>query len=71
MEVKATFKVSDMECTNCAMHLLELEDNLPGVLQVDASYQKQQMVVKFDDAVVSEDQIIAAAKKIGYTAILA
>jgi copper chaperone CopZ len=68
MEVKATFKVSDMHCSNCAMHLQELEDNLPGVMEVDASYQKQQMIVKFDNAVLSEEQIIVAARDIGYTA---
>jgi copper chaperone CopZ len=65
-----TFKVSDMHCSNCAMHLQELEDDLPGVLQVDASYQKQQMIVKFDETVVTEGLIIAAAKEIGYTAEL-
>jgi copper chaperone CopZ len=68
MEKKAVFKIPDMHCSNCAMHLQGLEDDLPGVLQVDASYQKQQMVVKFDEAVVTELQIIAAAKEIGYTA---
>jgi copper chaperone CopZ len=70
MEKTLTFKVSDMHCSNCAMHLQELEDDLPGVLQVDASYQKQQMIVKFDETVVTEGLIIAAAKEIGYTAEL-
>jgi len=68
MEKTSIFKVTDMNCSNCAMHLQALEDDLPGVLQVNASYQKQKMIVKFDDAVVTEDQIISAAKKIGYTA---
>jgi copper chaperone CopZ len=58
----------DMHCSNCAMHLQGLEDDLPGVQQVDASYQKQQMMVKFDESIVTADQIIAAAKEIGYTA---
>jgi copper chaperone CopZ len=70
MEKTLTFKVSDMHCSNCAMHLQELEDDLPGGLQVDASYQKQQMIVKFDETVVTEGLIIAAAKEIGYTAEL-
>ncbi|MEI8131448.1 MAG: heavy-metal-associated domain-containing protein [Leptolinea sp.] len=68
MEKTTIFKVTDMLCSNCAMHLQALEDDLPGVFQVDASYRKQQMLVKFDEAVVTEDQIISAAKKIGYTA---
>jgi copper chaperone CopZ len=70
MEKKVVFKVTDMHCSNCAIHLQGLEDDLPGILQVDASYQKQQMVVKFDESLVSEEQIIAAAKGIGYTAVL-
>jgi copper chaperone CopZ len=70
MTKTVTFKVSDMHCSNCPMHLQELEDDLPGVLQVDASYQKLQMVVKFDETVVTEERIIAAAKEIGYTAEL-
>ena len=68
MEKTVLFKVEDMHCSNCAMHLQAMEDDLPGVLQVDASYQKQQMVVRFDESVVTEDQIIVAAKEIGYTA---
>lgn len=70
MEKTVLFKVEDMHCSNCAMHLQAMEDDLPGVLQVDASYQKQQMIVRFDETVVTEDQIIAAAKEIGYTANL-
>jgi copper chaperone CopZ len=70
MEKTAIFRVSDMHCSNCAMHLQDLEDDLPGVLQVDASYQKQEMVVKYDELLVSVDRIIAAAKEIGYTAEL-
>lgn len=47
-----------------------MEDDLPGVSEVNASYQKQQMLVKFDPAKVSPEQIIAAAKELGYTAEL-
>jgi copper chaperone CopZ len=50
------------------MHLQALEDELPGVLEVDASYQKMQMAVKFDENQVTVDQIIAATKALGYTA---
>lgn len=68
--VKQIFKVSDMHCPNCPMHLQELEDELPGVLEVNASYQKMEMVVKFDETKVTADQIIAATKELGYTAEL-
>ncbi len=55
-----------MECPNCAMHLEMLEDELPGVKCISASYKKQLMEVEFDDTQVSVEQIIAAANAIGY-----
>jgi copper chaperone CopZ len=45
-----------------------IEDDLPGIKQVSASYQKGQMVVEFDDSQVSEAQIITAVEKKGYHA---
>ena len=61
------FRVTDMQCSNCAMHLEGLEDDLPGVKRVRASYKKQQMEVEYDDATVSADQIVAAIQRLGYT----
>jgi copper chaperone CopZ len=69
--IKKTFRVTDMHCTNCAMHIEGIEDDLPGIKQVMASYQKAQMVVEFDEKKVSDAEIIAAVKKMGYTAELA
>ena len=68
--VKKTFNVPDMHCTNCSMKLESLEDELAGIKEINASYHKQQMTVEFDETIVSEDQIIAAAKKKGYQAVL-
>jgi copper chaperone CopZ len=66
--IKKTFRVTDMHCPNCAMHVEGIEDDLPGVKQVSASYKKGQMVVEFDETCLTEAQIIAAVKKAGYTA---
>jgi copper chaperone CopZ len=66
--VKRTYCVEGMHCSNCAMNIEGIEDDLPGIKQVSASYQKGQMVVEFDEAKVSEAQIIAAAEKRGYQA---
>jgi len=68
--IKKTFNVPDMHCTNCSMKLESIEDDLPGIKEINASYHKQQMTVEFDETKVSEDQIIAAAKKKGYQAML-
>jgi len=69
--IKKTFSVPDMHCSNCSMKLESIEDDLPGVKGINASYHKQQMVVEFDEKQVSDEQIIAAAKKKGYQAVLA
>ncbi len=65
--IKKTYRVLDMHCPSCAMRIEGLEDELPGVRRVNASYQKQQMEVEFDETTVSEAQIIAAVADKGYT----
>jgi len=66
--VKETYRVEGMHCPNCAMNVESIEDDLPGIKQVSASYQKGRMVVEFDEAKVSEAQILAALEKRGYQA---
>jgi copper ion binding protein len=66
--VKKTYRVEGMHCSNCAMNIEGIEDDLEGIKQVSASYQKGQMVVEFDEAKVSEAQILAALDKRGYQA---
>ena len=65
--VKQVFRVTDMHCTNCVMRLEGLEDDLPGVQRVRASYKKQQMEVEYDETAVSAAQIVAAIQRLGYT----
>ncbi|MBE3040934.1 MAG: heavy-metal-associated domain-containing protein [Chloroflexi bacterium] len=66
--VKKTYRVEGMHCPNCAMNVESIEDDLPGIKQVSASYQKGRMVVEFDEAKVSEAQILTALEKRGYQA---
>jgi copper chaperone CopZ len=68
--IKKTFKIPDMTCSNCAMKLESLEDDLDGVKQVNASYHKLQMVVEYDETRLTEEEIVDAVKKKGYTATL-
>ena len=67
--IKQTFKVSDMTCSNCAMKLESLEDSLDGVKEINASYHRLEMVIEYDESKLNEEQIVAAVKKKGYTAI--
>lgn len=64
--MKKVFRVSDMSCPNCAMHLEGLEDELPGVKRINASYKKLTMEVEFDEKMLTIEQIIKAANAIGY-----
>jgi copper chaperone len=64
--MKVTFRVPDMDCPNCAMHLEGMEDDLQGVKKVSASYKKQLMEVEFDEAILSVNQIVQAATEICY-----
>ncbi len=64
--MKVTFKVEDMHCPNCAMTLEGLEDDLPGIRRVRASYHKQQMEVEYDPERISQEEIVRAAAELGY-----
>ena len=59
-------KVICMECPNCAMILESIEDKLTGVLRVEASYRKAEMVVQYEDNVVTLDQIRSEVQQLGY-----
>ncbi|MBA4420709.1 MAG: hypothetical protein C0391_06150 [Anaerolinea sp.] len=65
--MKITYNIPDMHCGNCAMRLEALEDELQGVTSVNASYHKQQMVVDFNPAIISEEQVIRAIVEKGYS----
>lgn len=69
--VKQIFRVDGMHCPNCAMNLESLEDTLPGVRQISASYKKGQMVVEYDEKQLDIAQIVEAVSKKGYQAELA
>lgn len=65
--VKHTFQVSDMHCSNCAMKIESLEDELPGVKSISASYARGRVVVEFDEAQVTLAEIVEGVKRKGYT----
>jgi len=70
LEKKITFSISDMHCSSCSLRLQALEDEIPGILQVDASYRKQRMEVRYDDSRISEAAILDAVRKTGYTPVV-
>ena len=66
---KQTFSIPDMTCSNCVMKLESLEDELTGIIEINASYHKLQMVIAYDDSTLNENDIIAAVNKKGYQAL--
>ena len=65
--IKKTYSIPDMHCSNCAMKLESIEDELPGIKEINASYHKQEMTVEFDELRVSEEMILAAVINKGYS----
>jgi len=65
--IKVVYRIADMTCSSCPMHLEAIEDDLPGIRRIKASYQKGTLEVDFDEALLSEDQIKAAVAQAGYT----
>jgi copper chaperone CopZ len=59
--------IPDMHCSSCAMKLMEIEDALPGIMKIDASYHRQSLDVEYDESQVSEEEILAEVTRLGYT----
>lgn len=64
---KQVFRVLDMHCTNCVMTIEGLEDDLPGVKSVRASYQKGTVEVEWDEKRLTALKIRDAIGELGYT----
>ena len=64
---KLLLRVLDMHCSNCAMTIEGLEDDLPGVTSVRASYHKGTVEVEYDERRLNEAGIRDAIARLGYT----
>jgi copper chaperone CopZ len=69
MIVRKTYTIPDMHCSACVMRLEGLEDDLPGIRSIKASYQKQKLEVEFDEKQVSEQEIIRAISAMDYQVV--
>jgi copper chaperone CopZ len=64
--MRKTFHIPDIHCSACVMHLEALEDEMPGILNIRGSYQKQRLDVEFDETRIMESQIRDAILELGY-----
>ena len=65
--VKKTFRVTGMQCPNCAMQIEGLEDDLEGISSIRASYPKARVEIEFDEARIDLARIFEAVQRKGYT----
>ncbi|MFZ6010773.1 MAG: mercuric transport protein MerTP [Bacteroidota bacterium] len=63
---RAEFKVSGMTCQGCAEHVIHEVNKLAGVLRSDASYEKGNAVVDYDENKTSASEIADAINGTGY-----
>ena len=68
--MKIILSVPDMECPTCANFLESLEDRIPGIRRVKASYKKQLMKVDFDETQLSLEDLLASVTRLGYHPVI-
>lgn len=64
-----SFKISDMTCSSCVMHIEELEDKLHGVDTITVNFKKHRMIAEYDESKVDSQTIAEAVTSLGYPAI--
>lgn len=64
--IKKTFTIKDMHCSSCVIRIEGIEDDLPGIKRISASYQKQKMEIEYNENIINEGQIIKTVEKLGY-----
>lgn len=65
-----TLSVPGMSCDLCPLTIKKAISKVPGVSNVDASYEKKQAVVTFDDATTTVEALTRASANAGYPATL-
>lgn len=65
-----TLSVPGMNCDLCPLTIKKAISRVPGVASVEASYEKKQAVVTFDDNKASVDALMKATANAGYPSTL-
>jgi mercuric ion transport protein len=60
------FKISGMTCQGCAQHVMYEVNKVAGVLKSEASFEKKNAVVEFDDSKTSYEEIARVIDQTGY-----
>ncbi len=65
---QATFKVSGMTCAGCEATIRLALEQTPGVRRAEASYDRGEAIVEYDQKATSVDKLRDAINRTGYTA---
>lgn len=68
--MKQKFNVQGMHCAACVTHVKKAVENTAGVKSVDVSLMTQSMLVQYDEAKTTYDEIINSVINAGYDASL-
>jgi len=63
-------KISGMHCTSCAMNIEHYLSGKGGVSTVNVNYATENAMIKYDESVLSPDDIIGLIANAGYIAIV-
>ncbi len=61
-------RIEGMTCGGCAIATRKALARLPGISQVEVSYEEKQATITYDPAQVTVELMVAAAQTLGYTA---
>jgi mercuric ion binding protein len=70
-EKTVVLSVPSMNCDLCPITIKKAISKVPGVKSVEASYEKRQAIVTFDDARTTVDALTKATANAGYPSSLA
>jgi len=65
---KKQFKVSGMTCANCALTIEKSVGKMKGVKSAAVNFASEKLALELDPSIVSEEQILARIKDLGYGA---
>lgn len=67
-EEKQHYKISGMSCANCALTIEKGLSKIEGVKSAAVNFASEKLTVDFDSSVVSQEDILARIKDLGYEA---
>ena len=66
---EVSFIIRGMACGGCSEHVKTTLASVNGVIECEASYERGNSVVKFDESKTSPDSLAAAISKAGYKVV--